>query len=157
MHKKWNIWLKFSFFLFTLCYSLSFLLLSVLAASATGSTYSFYCGENKFSLYASLSIENNQGVASTRLYSTDVRSPAGYLGAAANIYRESSPGAGTYYLVAAGQWFYNDSTSGGIYVSTDLVPIHVSGNYMAQGDTAVYYNGSYQYRYTYITPFITID
>lgn len=134
---------------------MSFLTVIAFATTTTSSKYSFYCGSTKYTNYAQLSIEDNDGVAWTTIGADYTWCDPGYLGVNPRIYKETSSGAGTYYLIEAGAWTYN-TDSAGAYSASSIANNLSSGDYMAQGQTAVYYNGAYQYKYTHITPFINV-
>lgn len=95
--------------------------------------------------------------ARTTLDSYSGECDPGYLGVSSKIYRETSSGAGTYYLVYSSDWIYNSSEASGLSAHTNAVGDLTSGDYMVQGRTAVYYDGEYQYKNTHITPFIQVS
>ena len=135
---------------------ISFNAVTVYATETTGSTSTFWYGLKKYSKYAMLTTSSTYIHGTTNLTCKSGTCDSGYLGVSSNVYRETSSGSGTYYLVTAGAWAYNSSAASSLTTFSSTVEIPSSGYYMSQGKTAVYYDGAYQYNYTNVTPFIQI-
>lgn len=138
----------------------SFLVMSAFAevTSVDGTHYSFTVGTKKYENYAYLTYAYypdysgpSMFAGSAYLASLSGDCPTSNLGVRTIIYRQNS--SGTYTLVSQSEWNYNKNAVSVVNAPHFYEP-SISGYYICQGETAVYYNGGYEIRYTYGTPTI---
>lgn len=136
---------------------MSFLVITAFAAtSVTGTSWAFSLGGKDYVNYSKLSYGNLESfIAATSVDCKTSSCDTGYLGAKPNIYKKNS--SGTYSLVASGVWRYASTSCWAYTNGATTYDNPASGEYMCQGQSAVYYNGSYQVDWTYATPYITIS
>ncbi len=139
---------------------ISYAATSALAAEVyktTSAEYNFTVGGKNYKNYADLIMtEDGYSFPGVWVESKSGMVSAGYFGARARLYKETSPGANTYYLITAGAWTYNQSACTGYHNLADREDNLPAGYYMSCGESAVYYNGTYVRYWTYPTPFIQI-
>jgi len=155
----------FRFAIVCICLLFSVFILSYMAISALAADvyhtdsaeYNFTIGGKNYTNYADLTMtEDGFSYPGVWIHSRNAMMPAGYLGAKARLYKETSPGAGTYYLISAGAWSYTQSACTGYHDLAEREDNLPAGYYMSCGESAVYYNGEYIRYWTYPTPFIQI-
>lgn len=135
-----------------------FIIVQAYATTVTGTTYSFKVGLIGYHNYATLTMTTYDGYRSGSRSAVIGRdfgtSPAGHLGVRSSEYRQLSDGS--YSLLDTSPWYYSTEALSTLERFTIFTGPAYSGTYMCQGETAVYYNGEYQTKYTYSTPFIKI-
>lgn len=141
-------------FLFLFGIIMSFMIVQTYATDVTGTMFSFKVGSIGYHNYATLSLTNSGGSRSAVISRDTGTSPAGYLGAKSSEYKQLSDG--TYSLIDTSPWYYSTEALSTFQRFTHSFGPYSSGYYMCQGETAVYYNGEYQTKYTYSTPLIKI-
>lgn len=136
---------------------MSFLTVTVFAASVQGSKWTFNVGAKEYENYSKLTYSSSSDwfIGGTSINCNTSSCAAGYLGAKPNIYKQNSNG--TYSIVASGVWRYTTEGCWGYTNGATTYSSPDSGLYMCQGQSAVYYNGGYQTDWTYTTPFININ
>jgi len=129
--------LKRSVSLFLVGIILSSVVIFAFAASATSDPYKWKVGSTNFSNESSVSTTGRtvKGVGTIR---SSVVEPAGYLGAKGYVIDSS------YVIRTSSVWMYSEvALSGfGMTATFNALP-QDGGDYMAQGETAYYRNGSY--------------
>lgn len=135
----------------------SFFTVTAFAASVTGDSWAFTLGSKDYLNYSGLSYISSYGwlTGSTTADCQTSTCASGYLGAKPNIYKENS--SGTYSLVGAGVWQYSTRSCWAYTNGTTSYDDPETGYYICQGQSAVYYDGSYQRNLTYGTPLIQVD
>lgn len=157
--RQWKSMLAKCMSVFVLAFLISCLTVAAFASTyVTGSTWSFTIGGNEYNNHSMLNYYDAASGGSSYLTDTTFINcnnscPAGYLGAMAGIYIQNENG--TYTLVKASAWKYSTSSSKSFYSQiSNTYPRN--GHYIGSGQTAVYYNGQYQEKWTYGTPIIMV-